>query len=77
MRELTKHILERQHWKDKTFEDKCAVSRTLLTCILKQQIWEGLGRIHLAQDGKRRGVLADTVLNLLFPQEERNGLSSW
>jgi hypothetical protein len=38
--------------------------------------WEGLKRIHLAQDGKRRGVLADTVLNLLFPQEERNGLSS-
>jgi hypothetical protein len=39
--------------------------------------WEGLERIHLARDGKRQqGVLADTVLNLLFPQEERNGLSS-
>jgi hypothetical protein len=38
MRELTKHILEREHRKDKTFGEKCAVGRTLLTCILKQQI---------------------------------------
>lgn len=38
--------------------------------------WEGLERTHLAQDMNRRGVFADTVLNLLFPQWERDGLSS-
>jgi len=38
--------------------------------------WEGLEWIHFAQDTNRRVVLADTVLNLLFSQEERNGLSS-
>jgi hypothetical protein len=38
--------------------------------------WEGLEWIHFTLDRNRRGVLADKILNLLFPQEEGNVLPS-